>query len=141
MDSILSSTTYAFIHGLGYNIKDYKAIQAYLSPIGTNSRTITVPSFSRAFIDVICDAISLGGYFCWSIRPYMLLSSDTTSKAFCTTWIVSSQSISKPYVVYLPTKVSSSLPHTIRTLSSTSIMIESGDGNETGCTIFFYVVE
>ena len=141
MDSILNNTSYAFIQGLGYEIKNYAVKTGQLSPVGTNSRTFTVPTFSRAFIDVVCDSLVSGGYYCWTIRPYMLLSTDTTLNGFYTTWVVTSQSTSKPYLVSQPTKVSSSLPCRIKSISSSSIMIESGDGNSLQCTIFFYVVD
>ena len=138
MDSSLNNTSWAFIEGLGYKIQNYASGNGLLDNSVSATRYITVPSFTKAFIDVVA---TYNRTTAWTIRPYLCLSEDIgISKKFYSTWGISSMD-GTSFITAIPSLHDDSLPSAIKILSTTQISLCCNNNAGTPVTFYFYIVE
>lgn len=142
MDSILNNTSWAFIESLGYQIKDYVIGSTNAMPNDNSYSAISVPAFSKAFIDVVCD---IDNYSSWTIRPFMAVSTNTSMTYMYTTWGITNRKTSPPHSYITPTPwiTYSRLPcfFIVRNTTTISFHIAATGDVSTNMTFFFFIVE
>lgn len=151
MDSILNNTSWAFIQGIGYQIKQFissKFTTLYYRD-STYSATITVNGgFKTAFMDIVC---RYGGVTAFTTRPVMVTSDHTSITELSSMWIVTNYTTE--WVLPYPIDFSSIGPDMQNivgvyrvTSDSTTIKLNScyGSGNNSfsvQMSVFTYIVE
>lgn len=135
MDSILSNTTWSFIKDIGYEIKEYMTTSFNAS--NRYSATITVPSFSLAFFDIIS---SVGSVATMTLRP---IRCDISKKGtgFWDLFSIWLDGGGSSIFSIVPSHINGDLISRFSIVDSTTIQFTGGSSATCSNLIFFYVVE
>lgn len=91
MDSILNNTSWAFIQGLGYQIKQFiPHFTSKLSHGDANLYPLNLGgSFITAFIDIVCITKDLQyNTIAWTIKPILIKGTTTSNTRLASMWVI-----------------------------------------------------